>query len=535
MTLNALNIDPGRVWKGIWRWYHEGMLDCCVPLDVVQEKGISLDTFACLARCNGAAATVSRAVPLDAPPDTYAAGLSAFRAALRAAVRNRAGAFLVASYSRKSLGQTGDGHFSPLAGYHEGTDQVLVLDVARFKYPPHWIQVETLYQAMQKADPDTGRPRGYTMVHRSAAVPLVLFAFGQGQTGGYGHTHSHGHTHGGGCCGSGKGSTAGGESGDIEGLVSSDGSFGTCSGGGRSITSAAEQLAQAARAIDGAHITLQYEAEQDEVARADAVVDAAIRQAVSVLLALGEGGQSGSMAQAAAGLPLHVQTSSRLPLLSLPSSSLPRGIGMVSAGSGGGGEGWSVDAEGGVCLTRLSREQVGAAAALLQDMEKLPLYTAVRRALEAEAVARQGTRPGVVPTGEGGDPTLLALHGHAPHAPPMGGALACSTHEALGCVRVHTAHVLTTLLLTMYAPGAGEALMHPQVQAQGAAQGARDIAGPVLRAAVTHSLASASPLVTSEVSLLRGQLLEPEALAVWQSHAMPRGGASPLSSTTSMA
>ena len=37
-----------------------------------------------------------------------------------------------------ALLQTGDGHFSPVAGYHAGTDSVLVLDVARFKYPPYW-------------------------------------------------------------------------------------------------------------------------------------------------------------------------------------------------------------------------------------------------------------------------------------------------------------------------------------------------------------------------------------------------------------
>lgn len=26
MVLNALAMDPGRVWKGIWRWYHEELV-----------------------------------------------------------------------------------------------------------------------------------------------------------------------------------------------------------------------------------------------------------------------------------------------------------------------------------------------------------------------------------------------------------------------------------------------------------------------------------------------------------------------------
>jgi len=51
---------------------------------------------------------------------------------------------LIASYDRASLGQTGNGHFSPIGGYHMERDLVLVLDVARFKYPPHWVSAERL-------------------------------------------------------------------------------------------------------------------------------------------------------------------------------------------------------------------------------------------------------------------------------------------------------------------------------------------------------------------------------------------------------
>ena len=41
--------------------------------------------------------------------------------------------FVVASYDRRSLGQTGTGHFSPIAAYEKSSDSVLILDVARFK------------------------------------------------------------------------------------------------------------------------------------------------------------------------------------------------------------------------------------------------------------------------------------------------------------------------------------------------------------------------------------------------------------------
>lgn len=35
------------------------------------------------------------------------------------------------SYTRKAFGQTGDGHFSPIGGYHGGRDLVLILDTVR--------------------------------------------------------------------------------------------------------------------------------------------------------------------------------------------------------------------------------------------------------------------------------------------------------------------------------------------------------------------------------------------------------------------
>ena len=52
MVLNALCIDPKRVWKAPWRWYHESMLDCCKSLEEVRKDGIGFDQLVCLAKCN---------------------------------------------------------------------------------------------------------------------------------------------------------------------------------------------------------------------------------------------------------------------------------------------------------------------------------------------------------------------------------------------------------------------------------------------------------------------------------------------------
>lgn len=150
VALNALAIDPGRLWKGSWRWFGEEMLDCCIPLEEIRRRGLEMDELACLARCNGARV---EAVHADAT------NLTAFRKALEKATRGSG--VLIASYDRSVLGQTGAGHFSPIGGYHAARDLVLVLDVARFKYPPHWVRAEQLWHAMQPNDPATGRPRGW--------------------------------------------------------------------------------------------------------------------------------------------------------------------------------------------------------------------------------------------------------------------------------------------------------------------------------------------------------------------------------------
>ena len=68
---------------------------------------------------------------------------------------------IVMSYSRKTLQQTGDGHFAPIGGYHPQRDLILVMDVARFKYPPHWVSVSTLWEAMNTSDSETGRVKIY--------------------------------------------------------------------------------------------------------------------------------------------------------------------------------------------------------------------------------------------------------------------------------------------------------------------------------------------------------------------------------------
>lgn len=72
------------------------------------------------------------------------------------------------SFSRSALGQTGDGHFSPVGGYNKVKNQVLIMDVARFKYPTYWVSADLLWDSLLPIDKSTQMSRGYALLKRSS-------------------------------------------------------------------------------------------------------------------------------------------------------------------------------------------------------------------------------------------------------------------------------------------------------------------------------------------------------------------------------
>jgi len=146
------------------------MLNCCVDLDDVKRTGITLPAFHCLAVCQGLGSTVGYA---DESSERE------FRDAVVDACVERDGdvgdedgdddddrldQLLVVSYNRQGVGQTGTGHFSPVGAYDPESDQVLVMDTARFKYGLHWVPLNLLFKSMLDIDPDTNRSRGYVVL-----------------------------------------------------------------------------------------------------------------------------------------------------------------------------------------------------------------------------------------------------------------------------------------------------------------------------------------------------------------------------------
>lgn len=74
--------------------------------------------------------------------------------------------YSILNFGRQQLDQTGDGHFSCVGGFHPQTEKVLVLDTARFKYPPYWVDIEQLYTSVNSIDPDSNKKRGILVVSR---------------------------------------------------------------------------------------------------------------------------------------------------------------------------------------------------------------------------------------------------------------------------------------------------------------------------------------------------------------------------------
>jgi len=72
--------------------------------------------------------------------------------------------WLIVNYGRSELGEEGGGHISPISAYSSKKDMALILDTAGYKYPFHWVPVDSLFEAMETSDSETGKSRGWVVV-----------------------------------------------------------------------------------------------------------------------------------------------------------------------------------------------------------------------------------------------------------------------------------------------------------------------------------------------------------------------------------
>jgi hypothetical protein len=127
----------------------------------VAKGGLTIEQLQFLVRANKAQATGVHA---------SASSLEEFRkqAAHALAAPDR---YVLVDFLRGELGQDFGAHWSPLGAYHAGSDRFLVLDVARFRYPPYWASAADLFRAMNTYDPDAGASRGWVLVEKPAGAP----------------------------------------------------------------------------------------------------------------------------------------------------------------------------------------------------------------------------------------------------------------------------------------------------------------------------------------------------------------------------
>lgn len=136
--------------------------DAILPREVLARQGTTLDQLGGLLGLHPVMVEVRHAAD---------GGLDAFRDFARAYLGAK-DHFVIVNYLRKTLGQEIGGHISPLAAYDEKSDRFLVLDVARYKYPPVWVTASDLFDAMNTIDPvNAGKTRGYVLVAKSDAAP----------------------------------------------------------------------------------------------------------------------------------------------------------------------------------------------------------------------------------------------------------------------------------------------------------------------------------------------------------------------------
>lgn len=125
----------------------------------VDKSGLTLDQLAKFATNLKLSASAIHAADLPAAD---------MRTRLIAAI-GRPDTRVIVNFDRASLGQEGTGHFSPLVAYDPASDLFLILDVARYKYPPSWVTSKDLDISMRTMDHTSGLSRGVLIVTRSAA------------------------------------------------------------------------------------------------------------------------------------------------------------------------------------------------------------------------------------------------------------------------------------------------------------------------------------------------------------------------------
>ena len=129
--------------------------DAVLPRETLARQGMTLDQIGGILGTQPVKAEVHHASE---------SSVDEFRK-LASAYLREPGHFVIVNYLRKAMGEETGGHISPLAAYDAKADRFLILDVARYKYPPVWVKTTDMFGAMNTPDAvNDNKTRGFILV-----------------------------------------------------------------------------------------------------------------------------------------------------------------------------------------------------------------------------------------------------------------------------------------------------------------------------------------------------------------------------------
>jgi hypothetical protein len=164
MVLNALNVPAPTTPE--YQPYHtftqdnllDDKTDLVRPRDLLTKRGMTLDQLGGLLAIHPVSVEVVHAG--ESTLDQFRARAGDYL--------SRKDHFVIVNYLRSAIGQEKYGHISPLAAYDAKADRFLILDVARYKYPPVWVTAADLFKAMNTSDSDNdNKTRGFVLVSKA--------------------------------------------------------------------------------------------------------------------------------------------------------------------------------------------------------------------------------------------------------------------------------------------------------------------------------------------------------------------------------
>src|ERR1700689_1528335 len=172
MVLNALGVPapPVPEYTPYRTFTQDNVLneqtDAVLPREVLARQGMTLDQIGGILATQPVKAEVH--IASDSPADEFRQ--------LAMSYLGEPGHFVIVNYLRKAIGEEIGGHISPLAAYDGKADRFLILDVARYKYPPVWVKASDLFDAMNTTDAvNDNMTRGYILISKigtPAAAPV---------------------------------------------------------------------------------------------------------------------------------------------------------------------------------------------------------------------------------------------------------------------------------------------------------------------------------------------------------------------------